>query len=49
MAHEQRPGADQMGVPVPGRRVSFAYPENLRPAWNPRRPEFAFAFAANSV
>jgi predicted metal-dependent hydrolase len=38
-----------MGVPVPGRRVSFAYPEDLRPAWNPRRPEFAFALAANSV
>jgi predicted metal-dependent hydrolase len=34
-------------VPLPTRRVRFAYPDDLGPAWNPRRPEFAFA--ANSV
>ena len=36
-----------VAVPLPTRRVRFAYPEDLEPAWNPRRPEFAFA--ANSV
>jgi uncharacterized protein len=36
-----------VAVPLPTRRVRFAYPDDLQPAWNPRKPEFAYA--ANSV
>jgi predicted metal-dependent hydrolase len=42
------PTGRPMGAPpLPTRRVRFAYPEDLREDWNPRRPEFSFA--ANSV
>jgi predicted metal-dependent hydrolase len=33
--------------PLPARRIQFAYPADLDPAWSPRLPEFACA--ANSV